>query len=309
MLVDNPDGGGVPERLRPLAREALMEGDNETLAAFFNPHLEDEPLFVQLITREDLDADLRQRVLANLAKTCPEEAVQCPDLEPRLRDLISFSPSTLREDLAPSPVGPQTWIPLYYTYYLTKKLIQGRDLDGMDIAFAAMDALFIYSVVGATGKVATQTLKVGAKQVGATVAKQGGRKAIGGAITSITTLAANGRMMTAITKQYLQPLIAAMSKVNKSADKLTQVDVTQALQWIFQKTGVGRDSMKRLTGLEARVFMRNDARVVIQPSNSKVGTFLSETAQNALSSSAADMSSAWQQHASAWWLANAAGAH
>jgi hypothetical protein len=324
LLVDDPHDSGFPVSLRPLAREALLEGDNETLAPLLR--FKDEPLFRQVVLREDLDTDLRQRVLADLAKTCPEGAVQCPKLDKRLRDLGGFTVAALREDLAPPPSGLQTWIPFYSTYYLAKKLTQGRHVDAWDIGFVALDGLTIYSVIGPSGKMITQTLKSGgktiAKQTVETATKQVARKPSGTSVVWVGDLAGMGRLMAAATKQYFRPLIATSQRLNAEVGQLTQVDITQPMQWIFQKTGVGRETIKRITGLEARVFMRSDARVLISPSEGKAGTFLFETAKNALgegtikgtelaqqgAGQAINSLRAWQQHASGWWLANATGA-
>jgi hypothetical protein len=329
LLVDDPNGSSFPASLRPLAREALLQGDDETLGALLR--FQDEPLFRQLVLREDLDADLRQRVLADLAKTCPE-AVQCAKLDRRLRDLIGFSVATLREDLAPSPSGPQTWLPLYSTYYLAKKIAQGREVDAWDVGFAALDVFTVWTVVTASGKVITQGLKSGgktlAKQTGEAAAKQAAKKTTATSVAWVAQLASKGRLMAAATKQYFRPLIAASQRLNATVGQLTQVDITKPLQWLFQKTGVGRETIKRLTGLEARVFMRNDARVLISPGKGKTGAFLRETAENAanegvLGDELAEQASgkavqvagqaiksvrAWQQNASGWWLANATGA-
>lgn len=323
LLVDDPNDGGFPASLRPLAREALLEGDNETLAPLLR--FKDEPMFRQVVLRDDLDRDLRQRLLADLAKTCPEGAVQCPKLDQRLRDLGGFSVSALREDLAPPPSGPQTWLPLYSTYYLTKKLAQGRDVDGGDILFAALDVFTVWTVVGAGGKVITQGLKSGgktiAKQTAEAAAKQAAKKTSATSVAWVAQLANKGRLMAAATKQYFRPLIAASQRLNATVGQLTQVDITKPVQWILQKTGVGRETIKRITGLEARVIMRSDARVLISPSKGKAGAFLRETAENATGDSvmstelaqqvagkAINSVRAWQQHASGWWLANATGA-
>lgn len=326
MLVDDPSDSGFPASLRPLAREALLDGDDETLAPLLR--FQDEPLFQQVMLREDLDTDLRQRVLADLAKTCPEKAAQCPKLDQRLRDLGGFSTATLREDLAPPPSGPRTWLPLYSTYYLTKKLAQGRDVDGGDIFFAALDVFTVWTVVGAGGKMITQGLKSGgktvAKQTAEAATKQVAKKTSATSVAWVAQLADKGRLMAAATKQYFRPLIAASQRLNATVGQFTQVDITKPLQWIFRKTGVGRETIKRLTGLEARVFMRSDARVLISPGKGKAGAFLRETAENAsgegvvgvtgnelvqqAAGQAINSLRAWQQNASGWWLANATGA-
>ena len=42
-----------------------------------------------------------------------------------------------------------------------------------------------------------------------------------------------------------------------------KADVTEALRFAFQKSGLGRDSFRHITDLEAKVFMRADRRVLI----------------------------------------------
>ena len=116
--------------------------------------------------------------------------------------------------------------------------------------------------------------------------------------------------MTAVTKQYLQPMIAASQRFDQAVGQITRIDVTQPVQWMFTKTGVGRASMKKWTGLEARVFMRKDMRVTIHPTKGTVGGLLSETLQNATLDQAGEALEPalqlWQQHASAWWFESAA---
>ncbi len=130
-----------------------------------------------------------------------------------------------------------------------------------------------------------------------------------------------------------QAILAALS--SKVA-----VDVTVPTRWLFgrfQSLGLGRRVFRALTGLEARVFMRSDRRVVFDvaklfPENSPFRTVLQETAVNTgfdavantasfeavargLSQAGADSAAtsakqlkAWREHLSAWWSAVHTGA-
>ena len=113
-------------------------------------------------------------------------------------------------------------------------------------------------------------------------------------------------------------------------------DVTDLVRFTYKKSGSGRETFKRLTGLEARVFMRPDRRVAVHlpqlvSRNHALGIVLRETAINAgfdtaLSSKPGEAAvetgakggrrvyratkeqvDAWEQHVAAWWLANATG--
>jgi len=101
----------------------------------------------------------------------------------------------------------------------------------------------------------------------------------------------------------MQPWVEKSRLMKSGIDDLTKVDVTEFVQWSFNKSGLGRKSYRRLTGLEARVFMRGDARVVIDPKRGPFGQLLQETAEEALVDTVGDVAErAWAEHASSWWL-------
>jgi hypothetical protein len=320
LLVDDPDGQSFPPSLRPLAHDMLLTGNDSTLTVLLRFWA--EPSFRQVALRQDLDSDLRERVLADIAQKCPPEAEQCPELNKRLNQIANFSLATLREDLAPPPDGPLTWLPLYSSYYLAKKLAQGRQIDAVDLVFAALDIAAVNAVFSAGGKIITQTIKQKARKTLAektteTIALQTAKKASPTSAQLVARSVSGGRLISAMTKQYLQPLVAGMQRAKPVFVEATQIDITQPLQWMFYKTNVGRESIKRLTGMEARVFMRRDARVVIRPASGKFAPLIQETAANAgiattleaeLTHQALERSvdfvKSWQQHASVWWLSN-----
>lgn len=323
LLTESPDGISFPRDLKPIAREAILEGNNETLAALLQ--FQQEPLFRQVMLRDDLDPDLRLRILGSLKEICPETASQCPDLEKRLLALNDFSLETLREDLAPEPSGPKTWIPFYSSYYTIKKMAQGREVTGLDMAFLVMDTAFLVVDVATLGssKAVTQTLKSGgktlAKEAAESVAKEAtksaGKTSASRAARSasrdfIERAAESGRLMIAVSKRYLKTSVDFTRKVDQMIDKSVSFEMTKPVQWMFEKTGIGRASMKKITGLEARVFMRHDARVIINPRKGYISLLLQNSLEEAAGQQAAQVPDValdlWQKHASAWWFENAA---
>lgn len=342
LLTDSPDGKSFPQDLRHLVTEALLKiqsfetcnqtSDQIKKSTKSNDELDGynlicalirfqkEPLFRQLMLRENIDPDLRQRILADLIDACPKTTPQCPDLEKRLRALIGFSLSTLREDLGPKPEGFQTWAPFYDTYYVVKKLAQGRDVSASEIAFATLDFASIVGL-GAGGKMLTQTLKRGGKTLARDVAESVAKNSSKRAMRSynkdlIEQTAKQGQLMTAVAKHYFKSVIEIKKSIEKSIDKFASFEITKPLQWIFTKTGTGRVSMKKITGLEARVFMRQDSRITISLNKGISGELLSETFINAAFNQADDVVydaasalAAWKEHASVWWFETQALAH
>lgn len=131
----------------------------------------------------------------------------------------------------------------------------------------------------------------------------------------------------------LAATVSEMQSVMRSAMSTASTAViTRAVQVIFSYSGVDRDTFKRLTGLEARVFMRGDARIYIHFDNlasaivgSRTAAFFERTAQDLALERMFKCESgkmmlqealdavilttkqvlAWQQNVSAWWLLNA----
>ena len=121
------------------------------------------------------------------------------------------------------------------------------------------------------------------------------------------------------------------SAIGAAAGKATTFEVTKPIQLMFRYSGVSRETMKRLTGLEARLFMRSDARVFVRftglpralvgsrtiaffertGKDLVLGTLAeSEPGQGVLHTvaetglSAKDQLFEWKKQISAWWLLN-----
>ena len=120
--------------------------------------------------------------------------------------------------------------------------------------------------------------------------------------------------------------------VRNAFGRATTFEVTKPVQFLFRYSGVGRTSWKRWSGMEARLFMRGDAKVYIRMSNlagavvgSRTAAFFeragkdlalgtvaeSEPGQEMLQAGARRVLSSkeqldeWRKQISAWWLLNA----
>ena len=98
------------------------------------------------------------------------------------------------------------------------------------------------------------------------------------------------------------------------------MDITHPVKAGFvlsRRLGLGRDPFKKITGLEARVFMRQDGRVFINFTNlllhpAPAASFLTYTLENSISQSdqVGDGMHAlqlWKEEVSAWWSGHATG--
>jgi len=284
---------------RPLI-QALLCGNELTLEAILS--YGHEPLFRELFTRELSDT--------TMAAALNQVSQAGHDYLEKLRYFSTLSNSVLTAEVGPPPEGPKTWIPLYYTVYeVPKKIIQGREVPFWDLLNAGLDLVTVVLPGAKGGKVLITSLK----EVGKKSAVEGGKKVV----------------QENAKKIFVSQMYTQMQKLikNKSAEWLA-MDITPLCQKMFELTGVGRESFRRWTTLEARLFMRKDAKVVIQVNNAppRIKRFFSETVTNAGIDTAAGTSTgqetirtivraartlddeliACKENISAWWLMNAA---
>jgi hypothetical protein len=286
--------------------DALQQGENEAvIAALYDDELRQQPLFRKLMQRA-LPGDTLAAALYKLTA----DSADAPRL---LRYYDQLSDTALIEEIGGAPEGGQTWIPGYAIYYLGKKYAQGREIEGMDVVLAAVDAAEVVFVAkGASRglKLVQQGLKDSAKKRGLTkVAK------------AVETASARQLHPAALREGHK----AVRKGLRESLRDKASLDVTDIVRFAFRKSGIGRESFKRLTALEARVFMPADRRVVIDLAamvgkDHVLGRFLAVSAVNAgvdivlqtdtgqgAVHTAAEKLQAWKQHVSVWWLAHATG--
>jgi hypothetical protein len=297
--------------IRSQVFDTLDAGDQTTITALLDPTLRAQPLFLQLLKR-NLPPGTRASAIGQLM-------AQPANAPYHLQRFAALSDQALTEELGPPPSGPVTWLPGYSLYEVVHKLSQGRDVTGLDTAFAAVDvAEGVFMLKGASRGL--KAVQVGLKN---TLEKQG---------ALITAQKIEKATARELYPWVLRQAYSSARSTMAAARRALCIDVTQAVRLAFQQGGLGRATFKRLTDLEARVFMRQDRRVLIDLSalvakNHVVGRYLRETAVNAgvdlglqtrpsqaaiagavaTASLTTDQLDAWRRHVAAWWLANATG--
>ena len=318
--------GAYPSHLRDDIIRNLLNDDNLILQALVK--FRNRPSFVRLLERK-LPRQLLDKAAARLLAAGSDY--------PRLLDEFErLSESALTEALGPPPDGLQTWLPLYDVYYVGKKLVQGRDPDAMDWILATADAATTFlpaikiggkaggTVVKAGAKdAAEQAFKTSLKQEGKTLAKKQFTRELTRNSTRLTVKEAT-EMVARVAERGLDHelahfgitsvLIQVQQSFKQALLKATSFEVTQPVRFLFTYSGVSRQTFKRLTGLEARLFMRHDAKIHLRLGNTVLGTAASKYI-NGLNDQLADQAldatvnarqvRAWRQQVGAWWLANA----
>jgi len=307
-----------PKELHETVIELMRNGDDETMNVLMR--FAGEPVLNNFLQRQDLDWEIKATVLKKRYESCPKDFDQpCPNFVEKVKHDNQLSASALAEDLKPEPSGPKMWIPLVSSYYTAKKMAQGRETSTFDLFLLGVDivtvAVPVSKITGNLIKGTTKTVAKGTtREIGENMVNQQlkdySRDALAKKInTQMAKNLTEKQLIPQAMKEVLKKYIPVISKARAVATGNTAFEATKPLQFLFEKTGVGRTTFKRWTGLEARVFMRNDAKIVIYPTQGLSGALLRETAENAVvettSETAKIAQKAWQQNASSWWLMNA----
>ena len=95
----------------------------------------------------------------------------------------------------------------------------------------------------------------------------------------------------------------------KAIEKYAAIDITAPTQFFFKSGKMGRESFRRFTTLEARVFMRGDAKVFVHvdrlactKAKEYLNGWLKEQARDIVTDAVEHQR--WQKNVSAWWLLN-----
>lgn len=322
--------GSYPANMRYTIIDILLEGDDDTVDALYK--YKDELLFSQLMRRR-LSAGTQAALASKLATLCPNYPEQgCPDLPHHLRYFVSITDNAaLAEEIGPPPTGVVTWLPFYDSYYAVKKMVQGRELTGGDAVGIGLDALAIVPVAFVAQKVS-----IISKPLGKTIQKFGNRsKMLSQKLDRTRQVRRVKKTKTKLPQSSFSTVLHKnqqfLNQLKQKGTKWVSYDVTKFIRFLHKKAGRrGRNTM-RFFGLEARVFMRKDAKVVMNPSQGLGGHFFRETLERALNevlgeragyaltvlemtpkvmsrrtgrllAKAKKKVTAWQQNISAWWL-------
>jgi hypothetical protein len=264
-----------PAFRRQVIVPTLKAKDEETLAGIVR--FGENARFRALLGREQ-SPYFRQRIVRYLDAQCTS-STRCPRLDDHVATLAGMSHGSLRDELyefSNPPSGFHTWLPGYGIVRAAGKTLSGRPLNTSDYVLLGLDAV---SFIGATRalKVFQRGAKVG--QGGHSVNKPTSGIRRGTSASSKIQRASDSRDLGRRPGTYFE---YARQTAQKGIDQVTgRINITPWVQATFKKSGLGRATIKKLTGLDARVFMRKDRQVVVDASQS-TNRLLQETAANAL---------------------------
>jgi len=305
-----------PLDLHPQLVRLMLRADNAKIQALYENR--SEPLLFAILRRPNLSDSTRLAFLDRL-KDSGNKSAQI------LAEFSGYDGVAFAEELKPPASGPVTWVPLYYTVYeVPRKAWQGRPISIFEIVQAAADPIFLL-LPGSGGA------EEGGKGILKTILAKQGR--------SLAARQIEKEVAEQIAERELAPwlldsaLTGVQQHLGRKLGSWTNLEITAPVRLFFECSGLGRESFKRLTGLEARLFMRRDSAVFIclGPRAPVVAArFLGQTAElagidiavnsgpggaaiQAIGAAATGRDAAkgasdtWQKHISAWWLMNAGG--
>lgn len=295
-LLKRSDGEALFERAGPLAADILygkeaVHPDLREKAAQLLLLGNQELVEIGMLSKWNQDLEFRRLMLdRNLTDdqllTICQKIDDAKDGADLILQFNKKSDQALAVDIGPPPEGLRTLIPGFAIYYAGKKMVQGSSIGPTDVIGIAGDILTVVTIGGSkvlleSGKQATkaalsqalkkEAVKDIARLTSKEIAEQAGERELG----SILVHQALKRLPEGIREQLLKSAVIDVTCIARGGFK------------IGKQFGLGRKSMDKLTSLEARVFMRKDAKVLVSLPSLAVGNhpcamFLNATAVNGL---------------------------
>ena len=303
-----------PKELQPRVIHILLSGDGITFQALTEGKFRKDPLFHKLLERP-----LTGPVLAAALNKLFEQGT---NYRPLLEKYNRLTNEVLAEEVGPPPMGIQTWLPFYTHYMIARKLWQGRDPSTQEWVEAGVDttlevATLIFPAAKG-GKLVTQTVKnagrkAGEKELARETAELGikaaQKKLSNEAVEQLTKAGMEGQARKWAVTQALTEMQRSYRSMMQAIEKATSFEITDPVKFFYQHSNFGRESYKRLTNLEARVFMRGDGKVFVHVDRlayAQVKRFLNEMFKIKAKEVITEVDEAqnWQRHVAAWWLLN-----
>lgn len=250
-----------PPELHGKLTEVVLAGNDETIGFLLEGRHRQNPDLAKLLGKT--------LTAGQLADVLLRVKVAEPDDFSRLRYFVSLRDDILQKDLTPPEPTVLSWIPLYDTgAAIYKSAIEGRELSAEDWIGIGLDAVDVAITIATIGsaKVVTTLGKNGAKTTVKGVKNvKGARKvAIAGKMFKPPIVVpAKSTIASGALAKSSAPVGMANWFGNQFVTRKTW-DITQIVRSTYQNSGAGRQWFRRLTNLEARLFMRADARVIVQ---------------------------------------------
>lgn len=287
-----------PVDLHVAVSRILLAGDGRTASGLIEGTFRMEPVFLTLL-RRGLPSDLLAAVVRQLLEAGA-------DFAKPLHRFANMSLELIAEAVGPVSSSWAEWLPLYAQLSLGRKLFLGDEITAADWIEVTVDTAALFVPVPGVGKVASQTTKAIVKVSERAIVKAALRRLA----ASVVRQTVGSKFKKEIARWGAAAILAEAREAGRRLSRHAAVDVTGAVQVLFREGHLGRAAFRRITSLEARVFMRQDARVFIHvervATKGAVG-YLKGAVKEAVGGECerafAEASPRdWQRHAAAWWL-------
>ncbi len=274
-----------PPALHDRIAHLLLAGYQDVLAGLVAGPFRQDPQFRDLLAEpipDDLFAGAVARLLAAGA-----------NFRDPLAKLwaIRTDPAALKAAVVGQQPSALDWIPLYAAGVAVRKLAAGERVSDDEWLGAGLD------VVGSVAPVAKIVRAVARTAVTQTLLKSATGRAArrlgqGGGAEAIERAVADSPREV---RRWTQSALLAKSREEATTAGRLAVDVTAVVRLMYRRTGVGREGFRRATGLDARVFLRADARVflhvdrlLIDKALTKTSAYLDDLVRRAVEDDLAD---------------------
>lgn len=289
--------------------KTLLYGDELTCKALIEGPFRKESLFLELLQRP-----LPAPTLATAINKLFDRGT---DYRPLLEKFSRLTDDALKEDLGPPPEGVQTWLPFYPLWVIARKKWQGRDTTTADWVGAGLDVVTLAFPLAKGGKVVTQSIRYAGRNSAKAIPRETVELGIQAANKKLGKEAAKQLARTGMeseTQKFalsrgLAEMQQSYRSLLKGVEPRLAIEITGPVRFSFRNVFFGRETYKRFTGLEARVFMRSDAKVfvhvdelVCDEAKECVNDWLIGKAAEAVITAVEEQH--WRRHLAAWWLLN-----
>ncbi len=267
----------VHPQLRDKAAQLMLLGKQEFVeSGLIGPWSQDQD-FLRLMLRRNLTDN-------QLLTCCKKLADAQKGWWVLLNRWNKMGDKALAADIGPPPKGLLALMPGFSIYYAAKKLAQGRNVGWSDALGVGFDVLTI-----ATLGSSELLTKAGEQAAKAVLTQKLKEEAVADVVLLTSQEIAKQAAKRDLSSMVVHHALKALpKKLKEQLLKLAVVDVTSVVQASFRiasELGLGRESFKKFSGLEARIFMRKDAQILVSlPSaafgNNPCARFLNATAVN-----------------------------
>jgi len=247
-----------PKVLHRFIIDAILEKNSNSLIALL--YFGRTPPFLKFMRRNLLN-NIKQKAF-NVLLALGENSAAA-----KLEDWNKASNADLYSELVKGDIS---------TFHTFKKIVQGREVSGGEAFWAAADVVDIGYTIATfgTGAIISSSVKLGAKAAVKHQIKKEFKSKMAERIKKVSSkIISNNKLLTSFAKTRIfskMQTIGVHATTTVTAKHAT-FDIKPVLEFAFKKMNVNRTTIKRINkNWDARLFMRRDAKVLIQVDHRKL---------------------------------------